>query len=64
MADAKKVPRTVGELIEQLSKLDPNLFVETEGCDCVGPWSGDVSVHDNAVTIGRNDNRPDWKDWP
>lgn len=27
---------TVGELISELSKHDPNLPVVTEGCDCVG----------------------------
>jgi hypothetical protein len=60
-------PQTVADLIEQLHELDPTLLVYTEGCDCVGPWSGDVTVVGSAainayyrpahVCIGRNDDR-------
>lgn len=27
---------TVGELVEQLRRFDPNLLVQAEGCDCYG----------------------------
>lgn len=57
-------PSTVGELIAQLQKLDPSTLVETEGCDCVGPWSGSIEERGSGdkkyVTIGREDDRP----WP
>ena len=43
---------TVGELIEALSKLDKNLPVTTEGCDCFGA-AVKVSVIDNEVLIER-----------
>lgn len=32
----KEKPMTVGELIEALKKVDPNLPVWHEGCDCHG----------------------------
>ena len=34
---------TVGQLIEQLSKIDPDLPVQTQGCDCDGDATG-VSI--------------------
>lgn len=33
-------PITVAELIAQLKELPPDAWVETEGCDCMGPCSG------------------------
>lgn len=39
--DSRKM--RVGTLIEELKKLDPNLPVSMEGCDCDG-WLGGVTV--------------------
>jgi len=33
---------TVGELLEQLKMLDPNIPCQVEGCDCIGVCSGTV----------------------
>lgn len=56
-------PSTVGELIAQLQKLDPNTLVLTEGCDCIGPWSGSIEERGSGarkfVVIGRYRNL-DW----
>jgi len=41
---------TVKELIEQLSKLDQDLPVWLEGCDCLGR-AGSVTVEDGSVLI-------------
>ena len=56
-------PRTVRELILQLQAVDPELLVSTEGCDCIGPWSGEVHVEDRVVYVGRDDKREDYEDW-
>jgi hypothetical protein len=49
---------TVGELVKQLMKLDPDLPVRVEGCDCTGPCSGaEVEQYgkDRIVMILRGD---------
>ncbi len=43
---SEEKPLTVAELIEALRKLDPELRVHTEGCDCTGPCTG-VEVGDD-----------------
>jgi len=56
-------PKTVQELIELLKQMPPDALVVTEGCDCVGPWSGEVeryATHDSDhtyVCINRDDDR-------
>jgi len=48
---------TVRELLEQLQNADPNLPIETEGCDCVGGECG-VVIEKDRVYITR-DNHDD-----
>jgi hypothetical protein len=43
---------TAGELIEELKKLDPNLVVCTEGCDCDGQV-GSVALQDGNAYLAR-----------
>lgn len=50
-------PCTVADLIRALSVLDPNLVVKTEGCDCIGYWSGEVEFSTLIVVIRRDDSR-------
>jgi hypothetical protein len=45
--------RTVRERIELLRSFPPDAEVHTEGCDCVGLWSGTVWQEDGIVIIGR-----------
>lgn len=40
MPDRIDARLTVMELIAELQKLPPDMRVETEGCDCVGPCIG------------------------
>jgi len=52
MVDANEGDKfiTVKELIEMLNKVDPNLSVYVEGCDCEGhakdviPWIGGIMI--------------------
>lgn len=54
MAETKQPPTlTVGELIEELRKFDPKLYVTLEGCDCIND-AKKVEVdewHEKAVLI-------------
>lgn len=49
----------VVELIEQLQKVDPQLEVETEGCDCINR-AGNIEVKGDTalITIGGVEPRP------
>jgi hypothetical protein len=43
-----KLPHiTVGQLIDALSGLDPNLPVSVEGCDCTGDAAGVTVIQDD-----------------
>jgi hypothetical protein len=55
-------PWKVKELIALLQQEDPEAFVVTEGCDCVGDWSGVVEPYKDytgrpTVCINRDDSR-------
>lgn len=54
------VTTTVGELVAELSKLDPNTLVFTEGCDCVGNVVRVSTQHDGSVLIERDDLAVVW----
>lgn len=59
---AKPEARTVKQLIALLRQQDPEALVATEGCDCVGDWSGtlDAYVSHGIPTVCINrDDRPD-----
>ena len=50
------VTTTVGDLIEKLKEFDPDLFVYTEGCDCIGNVVDVTLEDDGAVVICRDDD--------
>ena len=49
------VTTTVGELIEELLKVDQSAYVFTEGCDCIGNVVGVTVEEDGTVLINRDD---------
>lgn len=41
--------KTIGELIEELSRLDPAMKVLAEGCDCINPITQVGVFHTNGT---------------
>ena len=54
------ITTTVGGLIAELSKFDPDTPVFTEGCDCVGNVVSVSTQHDGTVLIERDDSAVKW----
>lgn len=52
MIDARRL--TVGRLKELLKDVPDGLFVETEGCDCIGPSDG-IRIDGPTLIINRNE---------
>ena len=52
MTKAKQI--TVGDLKALLESYDDSTWVNTEGCDCVGPSDG-IEVYRGEIAISRND---------
>lgn len=50
------VTTTVGELIKKLQTLDPEAYVFTQGCDCIGNVVDVLIEADGTILIDRDDD--------